>query len=294
MSLQYIFILLFSGACAGFLSGLIGIGGGFIVVPLLMYVLPHMGISPDMVMKMAISTSMAVMIPTSIASLVHEYRGKRAENFDSETMRTFCLPAALGGVAGTLLITHIDNHSLTLLFLAYMSYAAILMIRPVKAKHVNAVGGTLVPVQREAFALSSTADASVIHTAPIERNWVDKFPAPIAGIGIGVFSALVGLGGATMVVLYLTARRFTIHSASVISNAVALSLALAATVTVAVSGNLSNRIHWPAMIMMAVSSIIFSGLGVSLKNKTPHATLRQIFGLVLLLVVGMTLFKIYG
>lgn len=293
MPLQDISILIFSGACAGFFSGLVGIGAGFMVVPLLIYALPHMGIPSEMVVKMAIGTSMAVTIPTSAASLFHEYRSKRVVNFNFEMIRNFCLPAALGGVAGTLLVTKIDNKTLTFLFLAYMTYASIIMIRPVKARYVTVVGGSLASLQTDALTPSTGSETSVIHTVPVQRSWVDKFPAAIAGLGVGVFSSLVGLGGSTMVTLYLTARRFTIHSASVISISVGLSLGLASTATVVVGGAFFNRIHFEAWIIISVCAVIFSWFGVFLKHKTPQSLLRQIFGFALLLVVAMTLYKTY-
>ena len=97
-----------------------------------------------------------------------------------------------------------------------------------------------------------------------------------------------------MVVMYLTSRRISMHVACVVANAMAFSLALASTATVVASGQASDRIHWPAVAIMAVASIVFSAWGVRMKNRTKQEVLRQIFGGMLLLVVAVTLYKIYS
>ena len=277
---SYYLILLLCGASAGFLSGLIGIGGGFVVVPLLMYALPYIGVPTDMVMKMAIGTSMAVMVPTTLFSLLHEARSNRSSqnSLAKAWVTRLCLAAGLGSVVGTTLIKHIDYVNLTLLFLAYMTYAAILMLRPVKkSQPVLNVSATL------------TAAPMDVHNV-----WINRLPSLGIGAFIGGFSSLVGLGGATMVVMYLTSRRISMHVACVVANAMAFSLALASTATVVASGQASDRIHWPAVAIMAVASIVFSAWGVRMKNRTKQEVLRQIFGGMLLLVVAVTLYKIYS
>lgn len=294
MSFEYASILVFFGACAGFLSGLIGIGGGFIIVPVLMHVLPHIGVEPLMVMKIAISTSMAVMVPTCLSSLLYEYKSKGSENLTSKTTLIFCMFAAVGSMTGTLLAGLLAGITLQFLFLAYMTHAAYLMVRPPKSLPLMVFEGPLVASTYEDLKRPDpVASSDAWSTSGENDDWINKVPVPVAALVIGAFSSLIGLGGAAMVVLYLTARRSSIHSASIISNAVGLSLALAATVTVGISDDLSTRVQWSAAVIMAIPSVLFSGLGVYLKNKTPHARLKQIFGFVLLTVVTVTLLKIY-
>ncbi|MGY8985813.1 MAG: sulfite exporter TauE/SafE family protein, partial [Sphingomonadales bacterium] len=75
MELYIILIMLGSGTLAGFLAGLMGIGGGIVTVPILFYVLGVYGIEPGIQMHMAIATSLAIIIPTSLFSAKTHYKG---------------------------------------------------------------------------------------------------------------------------------------------------------------------------------------------------------------------------
>ena len=82
--------LLLSGVASGFLAGLLGIGGGFVMVPVLILLLPTLGIDPGVVAKVAVATSLAAMIPTACSAVVAQYRrGTRR-----------CLGAAAGSGSG--------------------------------------------------------------------------------------------------------------------------------------------------------------------------------------------------
>lgn len=294
MQIQYILYLLAFGGAAGLLSGLVGIGGGFVVVPLLLAVLPHLGVPPESVMKAAIGTSMAVMIPTSLGSLIHEHRTKKQFALDRGLVKSFCLPAALGGAVGTFAVGSISSTSLTLLFSLYLGYASLLMIRTPRPMRIAPLASA-----DAVAALSPTGPSfAAIEGDAIQQDMAPSkmggIPTPIVGTAIGALAAMVGLGGASMTVLYLTGRRYSIHAASNISNAIGLSLALSATAAVAVTGTFSQRVHVPAMVLMAVAAIITSAVGVRLKQRLGPNHLRQIFGAVMLVVAAATLIKLFA
>src|SRR5688572_31391884 len=123
-------LMLVLGACAGFLAGLLGIGGGIVLVPGLFYVFTHLGFDPDHMMHVAVGTSLAIIIPTGISSArAHNRRG--AVNFD--LVKQIGIGIVIGVGIGTVIADHVSGDGLQFFFAsALFAVAGLMLIDPAK------------------------------------------------------------------------------------------------------------------------------------------------------------------
>ena len=245
----------------GFLAGLFGIGGGAVMVPVLTVMFVAQGFAPDYVVHLALGTSMAAIVPTSIASL-------RAHNKHGAVLWPAVRGLAPGIVAGTFAATFLaawlSPQPLAIFFCLFMTYVAVQMIlnrKPDPARELPGLAG-----------LSLTGGA------------------------IGGVSALVAIGGGTMTVPFLVWCNVRLQTAIGTSAAVGLPIALAGSMGYVLNGwgNASlpaytiGFVYWPAVLAMAVSSFMFAPLGARLAHSLPVATLKKLFAaLVILLALQM-------
>lgn len=172
--------MLATGAVGGILAGLLGVGGGIVVVPVLYQVLTLLQIAPDHRMHVAVATSLATIIPTSISSSRSHYR---RSSVDMSLARRWALPLALGSVLGVVAANFVDGKKLVLVFAIVALIVAFRMV----------FGGPP-PAERE--------------------GWTPRGPAWLGAAGlIGFFSALMGIGGGTLSVSTLTAFGYPIRRA---------------------------------------------------------------------------------
>ena len=98
--ISIIILILFSGSIAGILAGLIGVGGGIVVVPVLFYLFTYLGYNEAIIMHMAVATSLFIIVPTSIRSaLQHRNRGA----FDNKVFKRWLFPLAFGSLSGSVI-----------------------------------------------------------------------------------------------------------------------------------------------------------------------------------------------
>lgn len=249
------------GVMTGFLAGLFGIGGGAVMVPVLTVMFVAQGFAPDYVVHLALGTSMAAIVPTSIASL-------RAHNKHGAVLWPAVRGLAPGIVAGTFAATFLaawlSPQPLAIFFCLFMTYVALQMIlnrKPDPARELPGLAGLT-----------------------------------LTGGGIGGVSALVAIGGGTMTVPFLVWCNVRLQTAIGTSAAVGLPIALAGSMGYVLNGwgNASlpaytiGFVYWPAVVAMAVSSFIFAPLGALLAHSLPVATLKKLFAaLVILLALQM-------
>src|SRR3954454_3257058 len=162
MSVTWLICLgLVSGAGAGLLAGLIGIGGGIVIVPVMYYGLVHAGASADQAAHVAVATSLAAIFPAALASSVSHWR---AGNTDMAFLREWGPGIALGVVAAQLLAPHLRGSVMTAMFALFTLMAAVRFAAP----------GRFRPLFEQ----------------PPNGNF-----RRVAGIGIGVVSGFAGVGG---------------------------------------------------------------------------------------------------
>jgi len=255
------------GAFVGFMAGLLGVGGGGIMVPLLTTLFLAQGFARDQVVHMALGTSMAAIVLTSAASLrVHHAHG--AVRWD--VVRTMTPGILLGTFGGTFIAARIDALPLAIFFSAFMGFIALQMFLNVRPKPTRQLPGTL----------GRTG----------------------AGVGIGVISALVAIGGGSLTVPFLTWCNILVRHAIGTSAAIGLPIALAGTM-----GYLINGWDWPglppltlgfvyipALIGLSLVSMLTAPIGARLSHRLPVPVLKRIFAVVLLLLSARMLQSLLG
>jgi uncharacterized protein len=260
--------LLTAGLASGFLAGLLGIGGGFVVVPLLMVLLPAVGIDPGLVPKVAVATSLAAMVPTACSAV---YAQHRRGTLDIQWVRRLAPGAATGAAVGSQLAAAVSGRWVAIIFAAYAGYFALKMLRN---------------------------PSVVVAPTGLAARIIAALPAPLAGALIGAFSALAGVGGASLTVPYLLLAGVEMKRAVAMASAVGLAIALpgavgyaSASLGASASGSsfLIGLVHWPVALTLAASAVAMAPRGVAISHALPIKHLKRAFGAVLLVTCAVTL-----
>jgi len=118
--------LLLAGIASGFMAGLLGIGGGFVMVPVLILLLPMLGIDPGLVPKIAVATSLAAMVPTACSAV---FAQSRRGALDLQWVRRLTPAAALGAVIGAQVAAAVNGRWVAMVFVIYTASIALKMAR---------------------------------------------------------------------------------------------------------------------------------------------------------------------
>ena len=257
--------LVLLGLSTGFLAGLLGIGGGMMMVPFITLILSGRAVSPDLAVKMAIATSMATIIFTSISSVrAHHKRGA----VRWELVKGLAPGIILGGFIASLgVIALLKGSSLALFFAVFVSFSATQMFLDKKPAPTRQVPGT----------------AGLIG----------------AGSVIGFLSGLVGAGGGFISVPFMTWCNVAIHNAVATSAALGLPIALANVVGYVVAGQSVQNLPphsfgyiWlPALIVIASCSVLTAPMGARAAHKLPVKQLKRVFASILYLLATYMLYK---
>jgi len=258
-----VLILLGMGAIAGTLAGLLGIGGGIIIVPVLALVFSAQGISTDVLMHVSIGTSLATIVITSISSILAH---QKHQAIVWSVFRRITPGILAGGFLGAFLAKMIAGDTLRLIFGFFMLIVAAQMI----------FGNTTKP----------------------HRQLPKTFGLLLTGTGIGTMSALMGVGGGSMSVPFLTWCNMTIRNAIATSSAIGLPIALAGVTGFILSGwGVAHRPVWslgfvnlPAFFSIVVASTIFAPLGAKITHRISPKRLKLFFGYFLLILGAKILY----
>ncbi|HEX6707994.1 MAG TPA: sulfite exporter TauE/SafE family protein [Albitalea sp.] len=260
--------LLLLGCFTGFLAGLLGIGGGMLMVPFMTLILSAHGVPAVLSVKMAIATSMATILFTSISSVrAHHRRG--AVRWD--LVRTLAPGIVAGGlVAGAGVFALLKGTTLALVFALFVGFSATQMLlnkKPHASRQIPGPGGR--------FA---------------------------AGGVIGFVSGLVGAGGGFISVPFMTWCNVPMHNAVATSAALGFPIALANTVGYVVGGwslpaILPGSVGYlwvPALAVIASASVLFAPLGAKTAHAMNVAQLKRLFAAMLYLLASYMLYKAFS
>lgn len=245
------------GCLTGFLAGLLGIGGGLIIVPALVYLLPSLGFSIEIVMPVAIATSLASIIFTScIASLAHHKNG----NIPWPIARQLTLMIALGAMFGAYITDSISTQLLKTIFSSAVIVLAAYMLLSVKIANSKPFPGQL-------------------HLRVI-------------GLSTGILSSIMGIAGGAILVptlsYYSMSVRKAIGTATVCGFVVAcfgtLGFILTGLDQPALPKWSLGYIYLPALLGIVLTSSLFAPFGVKFAAKLPVNTLKKAFAVFLILV----------
>ena len=265
MSSLLLIELVLLGLGSGFLAGLLGIGGGMLMVPFLTFFLSAQGVGPDLAVKMAIATSMATIMFTSISSVrAHHKRG--AVRWD--LVKTLAPGIVIGSLVASLgVFALLKGSYLAIFFGLFVGFSATQMFLNKKPEPTRQMPGT-------AGRLG-------------------------AGGGIGFLSGLVGAGGGFISVPFMTWCNVPIHNAVATSAALGFPIALANVVGYVLAGqNVANLppaslgyVWLPALAVVAVASVLTAPLGAKAAHTLPVAALKRVFASVLYVLAAYMLYK---
>lgn len=254
------------GAIVGFLAGLLGIGGGAIIVPMLVWVYAAQGFPPEHILHIALGTSLATIFFTSLASMrAHHQRGA----VDWAVARAMAPGILAGSFGAAVAASYLPTRPLAMVFtvLAFYAAASILFdIRPRRTRALPGPGGV--------FA---------------------------AGAAIGVASSLLAAGGAFLTIPFLMWCAVPVRRAIGTAAAVGFPIALAGSIGYILQGLRAEGlprwslgyVYLPAFALIVVTSMLLAPLGARVAYRMPLKPLRILLGLVLLGLALRTLVSLW-
>jgi uncharacterized membrane protein YfcA len=245
------------GAIVGILAGLLGIGGGLIIVPVLLYMLQHLlGISVENAMPIAIATSLSTVIFTGLSSAFTHYR---LGNLDTHIFRYSAIGIAIGALLGAQFAASISGVLLQRIFAGLVVLIALQM---------------------------------VLYRHRISAHKVSKPVLSGIGLGSGFVAALMGIGGGALIVPALVWFQVNIKKAIGCASACGVLIAIFGSLSFIYAGwqrpyipdYSLGYVYLPATLGIAITSMITAPIGAKLTNKLDTAKLKRIFAVFLVLV----------
>jgi len=257
-----IILYILCGSLSGFLAGLLGIGGGLVVVPSLVFLLPKFGFPSNYVMHVAVGTSLSLIVMTSISSSYAHHR-KQAVNWG--VFKKLFIALIVGALIGAFIADKLGSLYLEALFGFFVWYIAYQLIR----KKPTAS-------QEESTHLPSTMKLN------------------IHGILISAFCTLLGMGGGSLFVPYFSHYGMHMRRAVATSSACGFPIAVAGVIglmSVGVGNALLPKgtvgyVYLPAFFSMVIPSVFIAPWGAKIAHQISMVLLRRIFG-VFLVCVGI-------
>ncbi len=237
------------GALAGLLAGLLGVGGGLVIVPALAWWFEQQGLGGGQLMQLALGTSLASIVFTSLSSVSAHHRRGAVRWGDVGRLTPGIV---IGALLGALLADHLASNQLQRFFAIFEIAVAVQMGLSLRPAANRGLPGAL--------GMGAT------------------------GGGIGLISSIVGIGGGTLTVPFLSWCGVAMREAVATSAACGLPIAVAG----ATGYLLLGHIHWPALLGIVAASVLFAPLGARLAHALPGAWLKRLFAVVLALIgLGM-------
>jgi uncharacterized membrane protein YfcA len=264
MDISLIIALLAVGAAVGFAAGLLGIGGGMLLVPFMTMILTAKQFPAEHIVHMAIATSLATIMFTSISSVrAHHKRGAVIWRI----VKLFVPGILIGSWIGPWIGAQMNSTMLAAFFAVFVAFSATQMLfdkKPAASRDLPGTPGM--------FA---------------------------AGSGIGVLSGLVGAGGGFISVPFMTWCNVKIHNAVATSAALGFPIALAGTLSNIYFGmNIPDLppgslgyIYLPALLVVSIASVTTAPLGAKTAHNLPVKSLKKVFAFMLYTLAAYMLYK---
>lgn len=269
LDITIIALLALLGCFTGFMAGLLGIGGGLIITPFLIMLIPHSVIGPEYITHVAVATSLATIAFTSLSSVrAHHKRGAVMWKLVAGVAPGILIGSFLGAqIAGSL-----SAFWISLIFSLFVGMSAYKMFR---------------------------------NRAPSASRELPKLPGQFgAGTVIGILSALIGAGGGFISVPWMVWCNVKMHNAVATSAAFGFPIAFFGTVGYIFSGwNLPGLPGWPinfgyicipALFCVSATSVLFAPLGAKVAHSINVKPLKRIFACLLCVLCVYMLFKAYS
>lgn len=265
--LSFAAALLVTGAIAGILAGLLGVGGGIVIVPVLFLLFPLLGVDPLVVMHLAVGTSLATIIPTSIISArSHHKRG----GVDVALLKSWGPTIFIGVLIGGAFAAVVKGEVLTIIFAFIITFVAIKMIR-----------------RKEGVTLGDHLPTNYLRY--------------VYGLIIGGFSVIMGIGGGTFSVTILTAYGYPIRRAVGTASAIGLIIALPGSITFILSG-LGNPAlpagslgyaNLAGFALIVPTTMLMAPVGAKIAHTINPSILTKVFALFLLVTALRMFYSVF-
>ena len=257
--LNLLLVLSAAAAVAGFMAGLLGVGGGIIMVPALYYAFTVLDFDIVTRMHLSVGTSLAIIIPTSIISTrTHmEYNA-----VDFKMVKSFGIFILLGVIAGTFLAVNLKTPALVLFFSIFAFIVGLFFI--------------------------------FIREKIMENpKKISNFVKNISGIIIGFISVPLGIGGGSLMVPFMRTFGYDLRKSIGTAAAVGFLIALSGTITMIIGGNIIDNVNSPfslgyinilGFIVFVPVTMIMARIGAKAVYKINKGLLSKIFGTFLIIV----------
>jgi len=257
--LNLLIVLSGAAAVAGFMAGLLGVGGGIIMVPALYYAFTVLDFDIVTRMHLSVGTSLAIIIPTSIISTrTHmEYNA-----VDFKMVKSFGIFILLGVITGTFLAVNLKTPTLVLFFSIFAFIVGLFFI----------------------FVREKLME---------NPKKISNFVKNISGVIIGFISVPLGIGGGSLMVPFMRTFGYDIRKSIGTAAAVGFLIALSGTITMIIGGNIIDNVNTPfslgyinilGFIVFVPVTMIMARIGAKAVYKINKTLLSKIFGTFLIIV----------
>jgi uncharacterized membrane protein YfcA len=270
MDIGLVLILLLMGTVGGFMAGLLGIGGGMILVPFITMIFSAKGFPPEVIVHMAVATSLGIILFTSMSSV----RAHHKHGAVLWRVAALLTPGILlGSWCGPWIAKQMSASGQAILFGIFLTFSATQML----------------------LAKKNPAQAAVEHGLPGNGAMF------AAGGVIGLVAGLVGAGGGFLSIPFMTWCNVKVHNAVATSAALGFPIALAGTLsniyfgwgTPGLPAYSLGFIYVPALLVIAAASVTLAPLGARTAHRLPVQTLRKVFAIVLYCLAAYMLYKAF-
>jgi len=257
--INLVMVMAMAAAVAGFMAGLLGVGGGIIMVPALYYAFTVLDFDLATRMHLAVGTSLAIIVPTSIISTkTHmEY-----DAVDFKMVKSFGLFILIGVIAGTFLAVNLKTPALVLFFAAFAFMVGLFFI----------------------FLREKLVE---------NPKTISNFVKNISGIIIGFISVPLGIGGGSLMVPFMRTFGYDIRKSIGTAAAVGFLISVSGTVTMIISGKIIDNINTPfsvgyinllGFVVFVPVTMVMARLGAKAVYKIEKKLLSKVFGTFLIVV----------
>lgn len=255
------------GLFVGLFAGMLGIGGGMLLVPFLVFLFTAQDFPPDRVLHLALGTALTTIVFTSLSS-IRAHHARSAVRWD--IFRSVAPGLVIGTLSGSYLAGWLDARILAVVFVIFVSYSATQMVLNMKPK--------------------------------ASRRLPGKIGMSLGAAAVGVISSLVGAGGGVISIPLMIMCNVQMRNAVGTSAALGFPIALAGAIGYAYTGfgeaNLPSMslgyVYLPALAGIVVGTFITVPLGARLAHTMPVTLLKRIFSVLLFLLAGRMLWSIFS
>lgn len=265
--MEYFWAYLLLGAFSGFIAGLLGVGGGLLIVPVLAglfaYFMPE-----SLIMQMAIGTSLMSIVFTSLSSIYAHHRQQKVLWL---LVQRLSIGILIGAILGAVFADYLPSDYLRYLFALFELFVAWQLL----------------------FALKAKVKKTENNSPPLPSPFLAKTGLmALVGSLIGFLSSILGIGGGTMTTPFLLSCRIAIKNAIATSAAVGLPIAIAGSLGFIMMGwshqNLPELslgyVYLPALFGILFTSVLFAPLGAMATQRLPTKLLKKVFAILLIVL----------